>query len=95
MATAPKRKRAPLICQSCDEPENFDDMVNCGKCRKWSHFYCAGVGPKIKDDDWNCNRCKGKQELQKNLSCLFGFLDSTLQFSFENVATHKLSFTRN
>lgn len=61
MAKAQKRKRLPLICESCYENEEFDDMVNCGVCVKWWHFCCAGVGPKIKNEDWNCNRCKGEQ----------------------------------
>lgn len=57
---ASKRKRTPIICESCYEPEDFDDMVNCGKCFKWTHFCCASVGPKIKDHYWQCDLCKGK-----------------------------------
>lgn len=61
MAMAPKRRRAALICQNCNEPEGFDDMVNCGKCLGWTHFCCAGVGPKIENEDWQCARCKGNK----------------------------------
>lgn len=61
---ATKRKRASacgIVCQDCDEPENFDDVVNCGKCLKWTHFCCAGVGPKIKNVYWQCYRCNGNK----------------------------------
>ncbi len=56
---APKRK-ASCSCEECYEEDSFDNMVSCGKCEKWSHFCCVGVGPKIRNRSWLCSDCKGK-----------------------------------
>lgn len=40
---ATKRKFMDHNCQNCDKHDNYDDMVCCGKCNKWTHFRCAGV----------------------------------------------------
>ena len=36
-------------------PDTFDDMVQCGTCRKWCHIKCIGLS-KLPDakEEWNC-----------------------------------------
>lgn len=50
-------KRRYMNCNSCNERDDFDDMVRCDNCDGWYHYYCAGVSQRIKDLDWVCQVC--------------------------------------
>ena len=43
---------------TCMMPDTFDDMVQCGTCRKWYHMKCIGLS-KLPDakEEWNCSYC--------------------------------------
>ena len=43
---------------TCMMPDTFDDMVQCGTCRKWYHITCIGLS-KLPDakEEWNCSHC--------------------------------------
>ena len=38
-------------------------MVQCGVCRRWEHFGCAGVGGEVKQPNvrYVCKQCSAKQ----------------------------------
>ncbi|XP_055612957.1 uncharacterized protein LOC129759509 [Uranotaenia lowii] len=44
-------------CQSCNQNDSFDDMVQCDKCDTWWHYRCVGVSESIKSRDWICPKC--------------------------------------
>ena len=39
---------------TCMMPDTFDDMVQCGTCRKWYHMKCIGLS-KLPDAKEECN----------------------------------------
>ncbi|XP_062714070.1 uncharacterized protein LOC134290872 [Aedes albopictus] len=60
----PQPLTTPRNCQSCDRPDAAEsEMVQCGVCRRWEHFGCAGVGGEVKQPNvrYVCKQCSAKQ----------------------------------
>ncbi|XP_055633349.1 uncharacterized protein LOC129773728 [Toxorhynchites rutilus septentrionalis] len=44
----------------CDRDEQYDDMVECGRCTKWYHYSCVGVNQSVAELAWFCKKCLGE-----------------------------------
>lgn len=55
-------------CIHCNQPEEYDKMVQCDDCDRWSHFECAGVNDSISEKPWLCKKCKSVQAEKFNES---------------------------
>lgn len=68
-------KRKLKNCNSCNENDDYDDMVCCDLCDGWHHFICVGVTSNIEGFSWFCQVClsgKIKQTyttFRKNVFC--------------------------
>ena len=41
----------------CGMPEEYGDMICCGRCEKWFHGLCVGAEMSM-DMSWKCTICK-------------------------------------
>ena len=59
-------------CAICDRPNNTElYTVQCGRCKRWHHFSCAGVDTHtVKSTEFRCTECLSKQgtETRRNWS---------------------------
>ena len=58
-----KRARHTLIMNidvfcSCQMPDTYGDMVQCGLCKQWFHIKCVGLHSLPSSaEEWNCSLC--------------------------------------
>nr|XP_029734495.1 transcription factor bye1-like [Aedes albopictus] len=48
------------IYPCCEEDDQYDAMVQCGRCKKWHHLSCVGVDQSIAEHVWFCRTCLGE-----------------------------------
>ena len=49
----------PIDCIHCEQPNVFEDMLQCDRCQKWMHYSCALVEVhRPTPERWWCNNCK-------------------------------------
>ena len=49
----------PMDCINCDQPNVFEDMLQCDRCCKWMHYSCNIIEvPKPTPEKWWCSNCK-------------------------------------
>lgn len=54
-------QKSPRNCQSCTRKDSAEnEMVQCGSCKLWEHFSCAGVNEEVRQPDvpYTCKQCE-------------------------------------
>lgn len=49
-----------VIYPCCERDDQYDGMVQCGRCLKWHHFSCVGVDQSVAELVWYCRTCLGE-----------------------------------
>ncbi|XP_062557991.1 uncharacterized protein LOC134222861 [Armigeres subalbatus] len=57
MASSPSKNEQCLFCSMSESMSEDVDWVQCGKCKQWAHFSCAGVDQEVVETNWRCQKC--------------------------------------